>query len=245
MPNMRSVGLVNRFSGLLRDFWRDKSGGTLLEFTLVFPLMMLIVLGTVDVSLMMFDWAEANKATYRGARRAIVNNPVAKEIVALTYSNQTLQSGKFCYDATTGASNGLCPTVSSTVCTATNNATPVTGSCTNGYTFDSVSFSLILQEIQDVYPLRTLDKRQIQVTYTPTGLGFVGQPNYAGTNGALPLAVNVSVRCMTHEFFFLTPLMGWIFSALPAACNGITAASGTALPPFSSTLPSESLYTIP
>jgi Flp pilus assembly protein TadG len=41
---------------------------------------MLVTLGTVDVTYMLYEWALANKATYVGARAAVVSNPVAQNI---------------------------------------------------------------------------------------------------------------------------------------------------------------------
>src|SRR5262249_17780084 len=106
---------------------RDSSGASLVEFTLVFPLVMLATLGTVDVVYMLWEWGEANKAAYVGARRAVVSDPVANGVTNLTYNAAGTQLGQPCFVPGTGAANTTsdCPTVN-TVCTpaATN------GSCT-------------------------------------------------------------------------------------------------------------------
>ena len=103
---------------LWRRILRDCEGSALLEFTVVFPIFMVCAFGTVDVSYMLFEWAQANKATYVGARCAVVSNPVASGITGLTYSTQSTELGVSCFNAADGTVNttASCPTVS-TVCT--------------------------------------------------------------------------------------------------------------------------------
>ncbi len=57
---------------LWRRLLRDCEGSALVEFTVVFPIFMLVAFGTVDVSYMLFEWSQANKATYIGAPRTAV-----------------------------------------------------------------------------------------------------------------------------------------------------------------------------
>ena len=84
---------------------------------MVFPLFMLVALGTVDVTSMLYDWVLANKATYVGARAAVVSNPVAHNLTEdwlLYNASQLKQMGRFCFDFATGTSNGNCPAPSVT-----------------------------------------------------------------------------------------------------------------------------------
>src|SRR5690242_19796582 len=107
---MRNGGSVNKFL-------RDCSGAVLVEVSIIFPIFLLVALGTVDVSYMLFDWTQANKATYRGARMAVISDPVATGITNPTYSTAGTQLGQLCFDSA-GAANATssCPTVN-TVCT--------------------------------------------------------------------------------------------------------------------------------
>ena len=41
-----------------------------------------MVLGTIDVVYMLYEWALANKAAYVGARTAMVSDPVANGITS-------------------------------------------------------------------------------------------------------------------------------------------------------------------
>src|SRR5262245_13434272 len=192
MWRIRSDTLVNKFL-------RDTDGGALVEFTLVFPVLILVALGTVDFTLMLFDWSMAAKAAYQGARTAIVSSPVATNITNLTYD--PLQIGQPCFDAGTGAANTNCPSASS-VCTS--------GSCTNGQGFDNTAFTTIVNSMHAVFP--RVQSQNVRISYQTTGLGFAGRP------GGLPMNVTVSITCMNHEFYFIGTLMGWAFPALPNGC---------------------------
>jgi Flp pilus assembly protein TadG len=229
---MRNALSVNRFL-------RDSSGASLIEFTLVFPVVILAALGTLDVAYMLFDWATANKATFVGARRAVVLDPVATEVTNLTYSSAATETGLACFNPTTGAADPTinCPTVS-TVCTPAATG----GSCTNGYTWNETAFanptasldsplSGIFDQMHKVFP--ALQRQNVQISYQTNGLGFVGRPD------GLPMNVTVSIQCVTHQFYFLGGLMNWAF-AVPAGCPAGTPA-GWSIPSFATTLPSEDM----
>jgi hypothetical protein len=76
--------------------------------------------------------------------------------------------------------------------------------------------------------------------------GFVGQTYYGDTTQfALPMNVTVQIQCMTHQFYFLSGLMHWVFSTPPKDALGNTCSAGTGpwMPPTATTMQSESLYT--
>lgn len=220
---------------------RDERGTSFVEFTVVFPLTILVILGTVDASLLVFDWSSATKATYAGARTAIVSDPVASaaRFTLASYTTQSTYSGRYCYNAANGNADGTaaCPTVNVT-CKGDNTGTG--GSCTSG-DFNKAAFDAIFNQVQAAYGFRSLDRRQVQVTYATTNLGFVGQQSFDGSSGELPMNVTVELRCITHQFFFVNALMRWTFSSLPAGCAGVPAPDGVIMPPFTTTLPSEDL----
>lgn len=224
----------------------DQRGSSIVEFTVVFPLALVVILGLVDASLVMFDWASATKATYAGARYAVVNDPVASaaRFDLTAYSAQSSYSGRYCFDPANGTADATaaCPSVNVT-CTGDTGAGG--GSCTGGASFSKAAFDGIFAKVQENYPYRRLDRRQVQVSYVTTNLGYVGQESFNGGSGELPMNVTVRLRCLTHAFFFIGPLVGLTFPGLPAGCNGITTGteSGVIMPPFSSTLPSEDMAT--
>jgi Flp pilus assembly protein TadG len=49
----------------------------MVEFSIAFPVLALVALGTVDVSYLLYEWNAAGKATQMGVRKAVVVNPAA------------------------------------------------------------------------------------------------------------------------------------------------------------------------
>lgn len=213
------------------NLWRDREGATFLEFTLVFPLLMLTALCTVDFAMIMIDWAQANKATQRGARFAVVSPPVAGGIDTFEWAEDL---GAWCVDPDTGDATGLCPTIETVDCEFDATAGDI--ECTEDgapseYVFDDAAFTPILEHMRAASPFLDLQRENVRISYRPTGLGFVGRP------GGLPLEVTVGLRCMNHEVYFLVALAGWAFTPR-ADCPGD---SGVPLPSFATTLTTESL----
>ena len=133
---------------MVNKLWRDLKGSVLVEYTIVFPVFILMILGTVDVTYMLYEWALANKAAYIGSRTAVVSNPVAKNITTFTYTATQLQQlGQYCFDTDTLAANGNCPSWSY-VCTPASSG----GTCTNSGGWDDTAFNNILTAMQNVFP---------------------------------------------------------------------------------------------
>ncbi|MEI8177423.1 TadE/TadG family type IV pilus assembly protein [Aestuariivirga sp.] len=210
-------------------------GAALIEFTAVMFVLFVFVLGTVDLCLLMVNWASYNRATYAGARFAVVTNPVATNINATITANTGSYAGDSCLNSNTGAASGSCVIKAAAICNATNTAGSA-GSCTGGYTFDTVAMPLIVSKMNSAVIIGQLDARQVTVTYTPTSVGFVSRPNGS------PMSVTVSLRCVQNELFFINYLMRWVLPT-PAACSGFTPPKGLPLPSFATTLPSEDLTT--
>jgi Flp pilus assembly protein TadG len=189
-------------------------GSSLIEFTLVFPLLFIVLFGSVDVGFMLFEWMLANKAAYVGAHRAIVSDPVAQGINNPAYD--PLLTGLPCQDPLTGNATGNCPVVQPSICT--------TASCTN-YTKDDTAFTAIFTPMQNIFP--RLQPQNVTISYQRNNnLGFSGRP------GGLPMEVTVSITGMTHQFFFVGPLVSFLGGF-------ITSTPG--IPPFATTLTSEDM----
>ncbi|HKH20870.1 MAG TPA: TadE family protein [Gammaproteobacteria bacterium] len=214
---------------------RDSDGSSLVEFTLVFPVLMLVALGTVDFVFYTLDMGQANKAAYRGARSAIVSTPVATGINDPTYT--PANNGLPCSDDA-GNPTGSCPAIPTVVCTGRDVSAGGGGTCTGGYAFNDVAFSQ-LTEPRGIYPkmkeiFPRLERSNVEITYRQTGLGFSGRP------GGLPLSVTVSYRCLTSKFFFIGGLAGLVYPGPPAGCPAGTP-TGPQLAAFATSLPSEDL----
>ena len=214
----------------MNRFFKETAGAAMIEFTLILPLLLAVALGTVDVTLMLYDWSMANKAAYRGARVAVVAPPVATEITSLPYDElrDVPPIGDLCFVVESGAPDAAvrCPTVTTT-CRST--------SCSDmTFGYNSTRFDLIVGQMQQIFP--RLTAANVEIEYQTTGLGFYGRP------GGLPMNVTVRIRCMRARLFFIGAWgADWIFGDLPDNCGADPDPSGPPLPAFSTTMQSEGM----
>lgn len=61
----------------LRRLWRDRRGVEAVEFALVAPVLLVMTIGTLELGLAMFEFHRAGEATRRGARLAVIEEPIA------------------------------------------------------------------------------------------------------------------------------------------------------------------------
>lgn len=217
---------------------KDRSGATLVEFTVALPVVLSLTFGLIDIGLVLFTWAEGNRATQAGARHASVNAPVATGLNSMIAPSGTSFYGRACFDSVKGTSTSQCKIPPPYACQV--NAAG-TGSCTSSsgtLTFDGPAFDALVGAMQRQFLSRRLDRRQVTVTYTPQRLGYVGRPD-------TPMDVTVALRCMKQPLFFLDALFGWAFPPLPEACSGIADPNGFTLPPFTTTVTGEDLGRLP
>jgi Flp pilus assembly protein TadG len=216
------------------NIWRDYDGSSVVEFTVIMPVLLLLTLGAVDLGYLVYDRGMVSKAVYAGAHRAIVSNPVDSDITSVAWT--TADIGNDCSTSiTTGAGASCSGYATTSTCTKTGN----TGSCTSG-TFNSTAFTAIVNKMQTTFGCTAgsltcrLQPKNVSITYAITGtLGFVGQPN------GLPMNVTVKVTCMYHPFYFVGALLSLTYTT-PQGCS---TANGWSIPAYSTTLTSEDLST--
>src|SRR5207245_5206011 len=77
---------------------RNDVGGTLVEYALVMPLLMTLIVGAVDLSYMLFQWQGAVKGAHIGARLAIVMDRAAPNLANFdgTGNGSTAKPGDAC-----------------------------------------------------------------------------------------------------------------------------------------------------
>jgi Flp pilus assembly protein TadG len=211
------------------NFWHDRTGSMLVEYTVVFPLFIAVTLGTVDVAYMLFEWALATKAAYVGARTAVVSNPVAQNITnnADLYTTTPQNPGFLCFDPATGLQNGNCPSTGTVVCTSSA-CSPTT------FGFDSTAFTGVFNPMQRVFP--RLQTANVTITYQTIDNDTSGfaSAGYVLRPGGLPMTVTVSISGMTHQFFFISPILRFFGGAISAT---------PPIPPFSTRMQSEDMFT--
>lgn len=145
----------------LRKFLTDRSGAAAAEFAMVSVLFLGLMVGTIDVSRLLWELNSAKAATRAAVRLAVVSMPIADDLAD--------------YDAVTslGLPAGSNVPVSAGVptYTCTGTGTSVTCSTGNG---DFAAFDAIVTRMQDYYG--RIEHENVVVEYRPIGLGFAGNP---------------------------------------------------------------------
>jgi hypothetical protein len=228
----------------LREVLRDARGASMVEFTVAFPVLALVSLGTVDLGNLLYQWNAAAKATQVGARQAIVIDPVASGLENLIddYWSDESQNyynniGQNCSNADGTPNLNHCPVIE-VVC---RGAEGTAGTCVTisgaDHPFLNAPFAAIFDGTATHVGMRAmfprLERRFVEIRYRTTGLGFAGRPN-------LPMEVSVSIRCLNQEFYFVDALANLITPA--NACEGEPA--GWPIPASTTTLTAEDFSTI-
>lgn len=171
-----------------RRLFTNQDGSTAIEYALVFMIMLLVTLGTIEIGLVMWQWNAAEKATQAGLRKAVVSDLVAPGLAAIGTTPVSTQYGDWCTDREDGSANPDCQF---------ETVTCVQGSC-NGFGYDGTAFTAIYDSMRSMYPM--IEPQNVHITYAYSGLGFVGRP------GGQPMLVTVRLINMTYDFFILDVL---------------------------------------
>lgn len=171
--------------GLLRRFRRDERGLSLTEAYLTLPIMLLMIAAFVEFGFVIFQWNQTAKAMQLGARLLAVSDPLVDlsslEVVGVDPGNPMPADGAFVQ-------------CKGSACDLAKMSRLIQGSdgkCSAVY--DGTS------GMCDFNPRITADN--VVVTYTRTGLGYVGRPG-----GPV-----VTVTVETDGLYFDLPLIGALF----------------------------------
>ncbi len=197
-----------------RRFGSDQTGATMVEMAIVMPVLLTLLLGFVDFGYAFYQWNAADKAVQIGARLAQISTPIASglSLEAKTPSDTTLigsavPAGTYDY-----------------ICTA-NTAGTVSCACGTGSTCQSLTVSQASFDVlyggsgsrigmQAFLP--TLQKSEIRIEYTASGLGYWGRPR-----GPVP-TITVSITNHPFQFFFLGGLLGFGNITMPSMLSTVT-----------------------
>jgi Flp pilus assembly pilin Flp len=153
---------------------KDKSGASLVEFSLLLVLLMLLTFSIVDGGYLMYQFNSAQKATQVGARYAATRAPVVIMTSDCMVGSGTATAGTDCLDI---AGND------------TWSETCKLGS--SGTTCDNDARLAILNEMQRIYP--NIKDENLEVTFSGTGLGYVGR-------GKPVPAITVTLRGLQYNY---------------------------------------------
>lgn len=178
------------------------------EFALVVPLLLLLLLGTIDVGLYSWTINRAEKSTQIGARWAAVTNPVASDMLTASYENTVVGSDVILQgDRIPREAFGIL-TCTNTTCTCTTSPCP-------GTSHDADAFGSMANRMRAIMP--SIEDSNIVISYSGSGLGFAGNPN--GPDIA-PL-ITVRLVNMSYSSVVLSPIGGNV--GLPDFAYSITA----------------------
>ena len=190
----------------------DERGGVLVETTVLLSVFMLLVLGSVDFLMALYQWNAASKAVQIGASIASRSNPVASGFTSIT----GMEGGASLGSAMPPGS------YSTRICSGTANANN-TGSCTGGGTYVAAAMNVIVCGRKDTAVVNAAGKCQpascltpestycagmqdmfwrvkpenVNIQYGSTGLGYAGRPG-----GPVP-TITVSLQNLPFQFYFL------------------------------------------
>lgn len=188
---------------IARSLMRDERGAGAAEFTLVLPLLLLLLFGVIDGGRFLWTYNHAEKATQMGARLAVVTDPVAQDLVDKDYVGVGgLASGDIIPASALGEVK----------CGNTGNCT-CTASCP-GLSRDAAAFTRIVTRMQ------SMDARiaptNVEVVYRGSGLGYAGDPS------GMDVVPLVTVRLKGLQFQPLSSLM-LATIAMPSFSTTLTA----------------------
>ncbi|WP_338243563.1 TadE/TadG family type IV pilus assembly protein [Aurantiacibacter hainanensis] len=166
----------------LASLLRDRRGSSAAEFALVLPLLLLLLLGTIDVGRWMWNVGQLEKATMMGTRYAVVTDMVPSGLDSYSFAvsggipqgtvvPQTSFPGVSC-----SAPGG---TVSCTCATG--------GSCAFALTANSAAFGRIVNRMNTFYG--GIGPEDVTVDYLWSGLGYSGDPNGSDVDPIVQITV--------------------------------------------------------
>ena len=161
----------------LRPFVSDDSATTLVEFTLIMPLLFLMTFGIAEFGFIFYQFQSLDAATAIAARMAATRGPVITGIPD-------------CGVGVTGPAGAFCNQLA-----GSKTWTPVV--CVGASPGGNCNVALmnrIVTEMQRVYPQMTL--ANLNIAYGPSGLGFMGLGKPVPT-------VTVTVTGVTANFIAL------------------------------------------
>lgn len=204
-----------------RSFRKDEGGAALVEFTAIAAVFFFMLFAAVEAGFLTMWWNQTEKAVGRASRELIVRPPLAANVPTLRGKNPNRDSTTIRFGALCGgdASTNACGTVATRSCTIA----VADGSTTCA---DTTAAAAILERMRGLSPLALQPGRPgtVTVTYTDTGLGFVGGP-YVPT-------VTVRVTGLRYPFFAMSGL---------SALLGGDGATGVDMPAIAVTLVGEDL----
>ncbi len=189
-----------------RQIAASNAGNTGIEFTLLLPLLILLLLGFLDAARYMWSVNRAEKATHMGVRYAITTDMVAANLSSYSFTENGLAQG-----VSIPTSEFVGVTCNSTSCTNKGSG-PVPGYSATAFNNIVARMRLFMPEIQ---------RENVIIEYDNSGIGYAGDPN------APDVAALVTVQLSGLNF---RPVTIYAFGAsvpLPSFRSALTLEDGS------------------
>jgi Flp pilus assembly protein TadG len=169
----------------LRSFLRDERGASLVEMSIVFPIVLVITFGLMEFGIAFWEYHTAEKATAVAARYVATRGPLVQTLSDGSHdcfvSNGSTAIGTSCGDASITAGAPY-------VCTA---AAP--GAC------NATVLATVITQMQQIAPF--ILNANVEIDVAQSKMGFVGRGR------AIPL-ITVKTTGLTYNFIALNSLLG-------------------------------------
>lgn len=176
----------------LKRFAANRGGAAGAEFAMVLPLLILLILGTIDAGRYMYTLNQVEKATQMGARMAVVTNMVPGGLAAQNYG-LTLGQGAPIPMSSFGSAQ--CGSSGGTV-----SCTCVTAPCPTLTPVDTAAFNQVADRM--ILIAGYLDRNNVTIRYDNSGLGYAGDPTGPDVAPIVTVsATNVAFRPLIGQFF--------------------------------------------
>ena len=190
----------------VRQLAKNTAAATGVEFTLVLPILLFLLLGFIDAGRLMWTINRAEKATQMGVRYAVTTDMIAADLGSHIFTQSGVAQGD---PIPTSAFLG----VSCTSASCTNKgAGPTPG-------HSAAAFNNLLARMRFFYP--EITAANLVVDYDNSGIGYAGDPN------APDVAALVTVRLVNINF---QPLSTYVIAPpflLPEFRSALTMEDGT------------------
>lgn len=186
----------------LRKIWGDQRGASLVEFSLILPMLFAVIFGIIDMGYLAYQYNAAVKATQAGAQYAATHDPVVSGLFDCGTTDYTDKAGTDC-----GAVTGY----------ATWTVT-----CPGGQNCEAGIMADIVTEMQAFYP--NLEAANVRVTFSgEPGLGYIGR-------GRPVPAITVEIVDLKYNFIAVGIFVNAMADALRIDADiGITSARTTVI----------------
>jgi len=190
----------------LLSFLRDEAGATLVEAALVFPLVLILTFGLVELGHAYWEYHAVEKATAVGARWLVAGHGVEGNSTTAGELYTTVVPD--CFVTTTDPPGTPCSQVAGKSAWGPSCTGAGVAPC------DTTTMSGLLAQMRQYAPFLTA--ANVKVQFSPSEMGFVGRGR------AIPF-ISVQTTGLTYSFIGIDKLLGFGAITMPSFTSTLVA----------------------